>query len=77
MKIQDQRQGTPRRRARQQLHNFPAQARIKIRDRLIGQQDFRLLGEGARDGHALLFAAGKCGGTLVEFSLHPHLFEDS
>jgi len=38
---------------------------IEIAGRLVGQQYFRLVRKGARDGHALLFAARKLRGVMM------------
>ena len=41
----------------QQVHDVPAVGAVEIAGRLVGQQDRRIVGQGACDGHALLLAA--------------------
>ena len=43
----------------QQVHHNAGARRIERRGRLVGEDDARLIGESARDRHALRFAAGK------------------
>ena len=42
-----------------------AVARIEISGRFVRQKHFRLIGKGAGDGDALLFAAGKLGRVMM------------
>jgi hypothetical protein len=39
--------------------------RVEVRQGLVQEQDVRARGEGAREGHALLLAAGKLGGVAL------------
>src|SRR5487761_450170 len=39
---------------------------VEISSRLVGQNNFRLVNYGARDGHALLFAAGKLRRAMMQ-----------
>ncbi len=47
------------------LAHLPAQPRVQVRQRLVEQQDRGLEHERARDGHALLLAAGELGRQAV------------
>ena len=49
--------------------------RIEARDRLVGKDDPRLLGQDARDRDALLLAAGELVGTLIGFVEKPDMIE--
>ena len=49
----------------EQLDDFTTGMRIEIAGRFIGQEQFRLVDEGAGDGHALLLAAGKFGRPVL------------
>ncbi len=49
----------------QDLHDFRAVDGIQISRRLVGEEDFRLVDDGAGDGDPLLFAARKLGGQVV------------
>ena len=48
----------------EQVHHLAAGARVEIARRLVGQQDRRLVGQRAGDGHALLLAAGELRGMV-------------
>ena len=47
-------------------HHFEGGAAIEITGRFIGQQQGRPVDQRAGNGHALLLAAGKLGGIVVE-----------
>src|SRR6185503_7208844 len=49
------------------LQNFVDHLRVERRCRFVEKHDFRLHREGARDGHALLLAAGQIGGKDIGF----------
>ena len=53
----------------EQLNDFAAGVGIEVAGGLIGQQQFRLVDEGAGDGDALLFAAGKLVGLVFHRGL--------
>ena len=59
--------GEPRRAREplQQPHDVLGRFRIEARDRLVGQQHARTLRQRARDGDALLLAAGERAGALL------------
>ena len=52
-------------------HHHPG-GRIERAGRLVAQQHGRILGDGARDRHPLLFAAGQLGREMVEPVAQPH-----
>ncbi len=52
-------QSKPRNQLAQLAARFFAQGDVKIRERLVKKQQRRLNSDGARDGHALLLAAGE------------------
>ena len=49
----------------QQLQNLLAGLIVEGTRGLVAQQELGVLGEGARDGYALLLAAGELGGEVV------------
>ncbi len=49
-----------------QPHDFNARARIEIAGRFVGEHQFRPVHQRAGDGDALLLAAGKLAGMMVE-----------
>src|SRR2546421_179199 len=48
---------------------------VEIARRLVGENDARIVGQGARDGHALLFAAGKMAARPLRFRAEADLFQ--
>ena len=56
-------------------HNFGI-FRVQIAGGFVREQDFRLIDYGARDGHALLFAAGHFRGLVSEAALETEHFGD-
>ena len=59
----------------QQRENFFSCRFIQIAGWLVGQQEGGIGNERARDGHALLFAAGKFSGTVVRSVGEPHFIQ--
>ena len=59
----------------QLLARLHAQLRVEVGERLVEQQHLRLDGEGARDGHALLLAAGELPGPAPGELGEPHEVE--
>src|SRR6266851_6601604 len=50
---------------------------VEVPGGFVGKEDFRLVDDGAGDGHALLFAAGELGGLVVQAALEAqHLGND-
>ena len=49
----------------EQAHDLDAGAGVEIAGRLVGQDQFRLVDQGAGDGDALLLSAGKLAGMMV------------
>ena len=49
----------------EEVHDFVAGAGVEGAGRLVGEDDGRLVDEGARNGHALLLAAGQLVGPVV------------
>ena len=45
--------------------HFLARARVQVAGRLVGEDQRRMVDQRARDGHALLLAAGELGGLVV------------
>ncbi len=60
-----------------EVEDVPAVARVEVARRLVGQKDRRLVGEGARDGHALLLAARELRRIVVRARRQLHVFEES
>lgn len=56
----------------EQGDDLRARRAVEIARRLVGKQDARLVGEGAGDGHALLFAARELAGEVVQTVAEPH-----
>ena len=56
--------------AAQRVHHDGRVAQIERRDRLVGEQDLRLLHERARDRDALLLAAGQFVGPMQRVRHH-------
>jgi hypothetical protein len=54
--------------ALEQFEGAPGIRAIEISRRLIGQNYARIISEGARHGHALLFAAGKMAARPFQFA---------
>ena len=50
----------------EQGHDFVAGARIEVARRLVGQNDVRIVDQGAGNGHALLLAAGQLRRPMAE-----------
>ena len=48
------------------LHDFFAGGRVQVAGRLVGQDHVRVVDQRPGDGHALLLAAGKLEGPMVE-----------
>src|SRR5574341_828687 len=61
----------------QQLKDVFAVPRIQVARRLVGQQNLRIVGEGARDGYALLLAAGKLRGIMMAAIVQSNFVEQS
>ena len=61
--------------AQQRIHHDPGVARVERGDRLVGEDDVRLLHQRARDRDALLLAAGELVGALGGERGHIELFE--
>ena len=59
----------------QQLHDVPAGRGIEVAGRLVGQHDRRIVGERARDRHALLFAARELRRVVMAAIRQPHFLE--
>ena len=60
-----------------QIHQFPAGVRVDVPRRLVGQQDRRLIGQGAGDGHALLLTPGKLRRMVIQTRFQAHLLQQS
>ena len=56
----------------QQRENLLGRLRVERRGRLVAQQNARVVGEGARNGHALLLSAGKLRGICVGLVVDLH-----
>ncbi len=54
-----------------QFDDFTARVRIQVAGRFVGQDQFRFVDEGAGDGDALLFAAGKFKRLVFQRSPRP------
>src|SRR6185312_9701734 len=50
----------------EQLDNVRSGLAVEVASRLVGKENARRVGEGARDRDALLLAAGKLGGKVIE-----------
>ncbi len=50
----------------QQGHDLVTGARVEVAGRLIGQNNVRVIDQGSGDRHALLLAAGKLHGPMIE-----------
>ena len=59
----------------QQIHHRFAALRIEVAGRLVGEQDERLAGDGARDGDALLLTARQLAGQVLRAVRHADAFE--
>ena len=55
-----------RRRPHDQVEDQVRVFAVEIARRLVGEQDGRAIGEAARDGDALAFAAGELGGKMMQ-----------
>ena len=62
--------------ALEQVDDFGLSEDVEICGRLVGNEDFRLSGDGAGDSDALDFSAGEGGGKLFGFILQFDDFED-
>ena len=58
------------------LSHFKAQARVEVGERLIQQEQARVLDQGAGDCDALLLTAGKLGRLAVHQHIHVNQFGD-
>ena len=47
----------------------------EVKKVVVGQDHFRIVSESARDGHALLFAAGKMTALPAQFVTQAHCFQ--
>ena len=56
---------------RQRLEHADAGAAVERAGRLVAQQHVGALGDGARDGDALLLAAGQLGGKVIHAGAEP------
>src|ERR1700730_5110826 len=56
----------------EELHDLPACRRVEVPGGLVGDDQARLMDEGAGDGHALLLAAGELARVLVELAGQTH-----
>ena len=59
----------------QQLHDLDAGLAVQCAGGLVGQQDVRVVDEGAGDGHPLHLAAGHLGGVLVQLVAQTHFLQ--
>jgi hypothetical protein len=59
----------------QDSENASAKVRVQVRDRLIGQEQLRLLKKGARDRGPLLFAARNIGGAAMQVGTQTQISE--
>ena len=59
----------------EQIHHRFAVARVEVAGRFVGQEDRRLAGEGARDGDALLLAAGELARQMFRAMRHADALE--
>ena len=59
----------------QQLHDLDARLAVQCAGGLVGQQDVRVVDEGAGDGHPLHLAAGHLGGVLVQLVAQTHFLQ--
>ncbi len=59
----------------QEFDNALSRGAIEISGGLVGEENARLIDEGAGERHALLFAAGKLLGKVVDPVSQPHPFE--
>ena len=59
----------------QQVHHRLAALRIEVAGRLVGEQNDRLAGDGARDGDALLLSAGQLTGQMLRAMRHADALE--
>ena len=59
----------------QQIHDLYARFAVERAGRLVGEQDVRVVDDGARDGHALHLAAGHLVRRLVELVAKTDLFQ--
>ena len=62
-------------KALQQIHDLAAGMGVQISRRLVRQKHFRLIHQGAGDGHPLLFAAGKFRGLMLHPRSQPHAIQ--
>ena len=60
---------------KQQVGNFVAGMAVEVTGWLIGEQQIRAAVERAGQRHALLLAAGKLGGKMLEAFAKPELFQ--
>ena len=59
----------------QQIQNLDGRAAVKGAGSLVAKHDFRLIHQGARNGHALLLATGKFTGIALRFVGNAHAFQ--
>src|SRR5581483_10070831 len=59
-----------------ELHHAAVQ-RVEVRERLVHQQDFRVVGQRAGDAGLLLHAAGKLAGQELLEALQAHLAQEA
>ena len=59
----------------QQLHDLDAGLAVQSAGRFVGQQDVRVVHQGAGDGHALHLTAGHFAGVLVQLVAQADLFQ--
>src|SRR4028119_128662 len=56
----------------EQRHDLGRGRRVEVPGRLVGEQDGRLVDQGAGHGHALALAAGQLVGVVVHARAEPH-----
>ncbi len=73
---EDERRAAPAVHLDHEVEDVPAVARVEVARRLVCEEDGRLVGEGARDGHALLLAARELRRVMVRAPRQLHVFEE-
>ena len=72
---QEQRRARARPQREQQIDDGSTRGAVEISGRLVGEQHFGLVHDGARQRHALLLAARKLARIVIEPMLERHRFE--
>jgi len=61
---------------KEELKNLGRNVRVEVSSGLVGEEDFRTVDDGARNGHTLLLATVEFEGAVLTFVVQTHLSEN-